>query len=356
PLSPGRDGAALRVGDVAEVQKGRKDPPDTLAVSDGTRSIMVAAYLEPNLRVDLWAENARQVLSDFADAAPTGVSVDIVFDQSVYTETRLFGLARNLVFSALLVVVVLFFALGWRAALVVGSALPLTVCLVLILFNFFGMPLHQMSVTGLVISLGLLIDNAIVVVDEFQLRRQRGMAVRDALEDSIGHLAAPLFASTLTTALAFAPIALQPGGTGEFIGMMGVAVIFAVSSSLLLSLTVIPAFAAWFDRERDPDAPQRFWQTGVNLPVLTAGYRWTLKKVLAFPPLGLALGAAPAILGFVLAQGLPLQFFPPTERDQFQVEIVMPPEASIAETRRVTDRATELLEAYPGVEEVHWTI
>jgi len=228
PLIQTDTGTALRVGDVADVVKGIEDPPTKLAFSNGKRSVFVTAFISSNQRVDLWAETAREMVDDFATTIPSDISIIPVFDQSKYTVSRLNGLAQNLLRSALLVFSVLFFVMGWRAAIVVGMALPLTVALVLTLFKFFNFPMHQMSVTGLVISLGLLIDNAIVVVDEYEQERIAGHSVIDSIDRSLKKLFGPLFASTLTTALAFAPIAFLPGGAGELIGLIGTSVAFSL--------------------------------------------------------------------------------------------------------------------------------
>jgi len=355
PLLQRPDGSALRVGDIADVSKGTVDPQPVLNFNNDKRAVLVGAYISTGLRVDQWAVTAREKIAAFQAEAPGDIAVDILFDQSEYTNERLGDLAQNLGYSALIVLVVLFLLMGWRAAIIVGTALPLTVCLVLILFNFFGYPLHQMSVTGLVISLGLLIDNAIVVVDEYDQKRNKGESRLDAMDKSLGHLFGPLFASTLTTALAFAPIAMLPGGAGEFVGMIGVSVIFAVVSSFLISMTVIPALAGWFDMKRE-GKKRRWWRDGLNFEILSDGYRWTVERVLRFPLFGIALGVVPAFIGFYLVGQLPSQFFPQTERNQFQMQVSLGPEASINETVKITERATELLLANPKVTDVNWTL
>ncbi len=356
PLVQQADGTSVLVGDVARVEKGLGDPPRVMNFHNGKRAVLIGAFIQPNQRVDLWARDARAIVEDFAASAPRNISVDVVFDQSNYTNERLTGLARNLGFSALIVFAVLFFIMGWRSAIIVGAALPLTICLVLILFNVFGIPLHQMSVTGLVISLGLLIDNAIVVIDEYEQMRAKGMGRLEAIDKGLKILAGPLFASTLTTALAFAPIALLPGSAGEFVGMIGVSVIFSVVSSFVLSMTVIPALGGWFDRTRAPGQKRRWWRDGIVFDWLSDGYRWSVGAVLAFPPLGVLLGVAPAVAGFALGFGQPQQFFPQTERDQFQVEITLPPEASIHDARTSALRATEIIREYGSVTAVNWTL
>lgn len=356
PLVQLEDGRALRVGDVAEVRKGIEDPVQQLALTNGRRSIFVAAYIQPNQRVDRWSASARAMVEAFALGVSEDISVDIIFDQNKYTESRLNGLAGNLLFSALIVFVALFFVMGWRSALIVGSALPLTIALVLTLFQFFSIPLHQMSVTGLVISLGLLIDNAIVIVDEYDQERNSGLTIVEAIERAVTKLFGPLVASTLTTALAFAPIALLPGGAGEFVGVIGTSVIFSIVSSLFIALTIIPAIAGLLDLPSRDGLPSRFWRDGVKFAWITDGYRWSVERVLRFPVYGLIIGIVPAMIGFTLAQSLPSQFFPPTERDQFQLDMSLSPQATIDQAIDVSQRATELLLAYPAVASVNFVI
>lgn len=356
PLLQRSDGSAVRVGDVADVSKGLLDPPDVMNFTNGKRSVLIGAFIQPDQRVDNWAIGARNIVSQFSAMAPSGVSVQTMFDQSAYTETRLNGLAVNLAYSALIVFGVLFILMGWRSAIAVGLALPLTVCLVLILFNIFNIPLHQMSVTGLIISLGLLIDNAIVVVDEYDQKRLGGDEKLDAIDHSLKHLFAPLAASTLTTALAFTPIAMLPGSAGEFIGMIGTSVIFSVGSSFLIAMTIIPAVASWLDKNPRDLQSRRWWRDGLAIDAVSDGYRWTVEACLRFPPIGIIVGIVPAMIGLWLGSGLPSQFFPQTERDQMQISLALSPEASIAQTISATERASDILLNTEGVEGINWTI
>jgi multidrug efflux pump subunit AcrB len=361
PIRQMSGGSVLRVGDVASVMKGFEDPPTRMAFENDKRAVLVAGFISPDLRVDRWAKSAREAVSQFAAGVPPGIKVEIVFDQSRYTEARLNGLAQNLGYSALIVFAVLFFTMGWRSALVCGTAMPLTVALVLILFNIFGQPLHQMSVTGLVISLGLLIDNAIVVVDDIDQWRAKGLSRLESIDRSLKHLLAPLAASTLTTALAFAPIAMLPGPAGEFIGMIGISVIYSITASFLISITIVPAFAGWFDRKRSWETgatrrPRRWWRDGVAIDLVSDGYRATVGAVIRYPLLGIIVCVAPAIMGLMLMSKLPQQFFPPTERDQFQLTLGLTSESSLADTIAITERATELVMQNEGVKSVTWVL
>ncbi|MBA3069756.1 MAG: efflux RND transporter permease subunit [Hyphomonas sp.] len=361
PVKQSAGGSVLRVGDVASVVKGYEDPPTRMAFENSQRSVLVAGFISSNQRVDRWATSAHKAVDAFSKSVPPGIKVDVVFDQNKYTSARLNGLAQNLGFSALIVLAVLLFTMGWRSALVCATAMPLTVALVLILFNIFGQPLHQMSVTGLVISLGLLIDNAIVVVDDIDQWRAKGLSRLESIDRSLKHLFAPLAASTLTTALAFAPIAMLPGSAGEFIGMIGISVIYSITASFFISITIVPAIAGWFDRTRswergETRRARRWWRDGIAIDFISDGYRATIETVLRFPLLGVVICIAPAILGLVLMTRLPQQFFPPTERDQFQLTLGLTSESDLADTQAITQRATDLIMQHEGVKSVTWVL
>lgn len=349
-------GQALRVGDVAAVEKTVRTPAASEAWLHGRRGVAVAATMEPNHRVDLWADAAHRVVEDFRSVVPDGVAFEVLFDQSGYTEERLGTLASNLAGSALLVLAVLFVLMGVRSALIVATALPLTVAATLAELNFLGVPLHQTSITGLIVAIGILIDNAIIAVDEFDVRLRAGATRFDAARSASRYLAVPLAASTLTTVLAFLPIMLMPGGAGEFVGPIAIGVILSVSTSFLLALTVVPALAAFFAPTGAALGMYDWRHHGFYSERLDLGFRRFLRRCIERPLLGVAVSVALPALGFAVGQTLPEQFFPANDRNQFQVQVVLPPHASIEETRRTALRVREHVEAHPDVLASHWIV
>jgi multidrug efflux pump subunit AcrB len=354
PVRRGDNQELVRVGDIADVAKTITEPPSDLALLDGKPGIVIAARVKDGIRADLWAVDAREIVADFAQRVPTGMRLELLFDQSEYIEARLGGLIRSLLISMSLVVAVIFIIMGWRSAIAVGVALPLASLMVLIGMRVLGVPMHQMSVTGLIVALGLLIDNAIVIVDEVRQRLQRGLSPAEAITDAVRHLAIPLFGSTFTTALAFMPLVLMPGGAGEFVGTIGLSVILAITSSLFLAMTVIPAVAGLVSRIESAAGRRHWWQNGIDAAWLTRGYRGVLDFLLRYPALGVLIAIVLPITGFVQASKLPEQFFPPADRAQFQIELRLPAHASLAYTRELVDDARTRLLAHPRIERVHW--
>ncbi|MCT0213246.1 MULTISPECIES: efflux RND transporter permease subunit [unclassified Synechococcus] len=354
PLTVGADGASARLAQVAEVSRGVRLPAAQLALVHGQPAVVVAATVAPSVRLDHWANDARQLLEEVRATLPAGLGLHTVLDQSRYVQERLDGVINNLITGSLLVVAVSVLMLGGRAALVVGAALPLTALMVLGCLRVLEVPLHQMSATGLVIALGLLIDNAIVVVEELQQRLRAGTPPGEAVRQTSRYLLVPMLAATLTTVLSFVPIATSPGATGEFIGTIGLTVILALACSLLLSLAVILAVAARLHRWQPLGPNVRWWEQGLAIPALTGPYRAGLQRVLRHPWQGVALSLVLPVLGFACFASLERQFFPPTNRDQFQIELRLPQQSAIARTEALALEARRLIRRHPSVEDVHW--
>ena len=152
------------------------------------------------------------------------------------------------------------------------------------------------------------------------------------------------------------PIALAPGGVGDFTGTLGVTVALSVASSFLLAMTVIPAFAGYLDNLWPSRGGGRWWQQGFSNPSLAAAYRRTLQVAINRPIIGIGAALIMPFIGFALAPTLTNQFFPAVDRNQFQVQIALPSQASIWETRDSVVRANEVLRSYPNVTDTFWTI
>ncbi|MGB0560394.1 MAG: efflux RND transporter permease subunit [Spirulinaceae cyanobacterium] len=354
PLQLGDEGQTARLGDIATVQKGVVDPANELAIVNGQAAVAIAAMVETDYRVDLWAQDARAALTEYDAQLSDGIGLVTILDQSEYVKQRLDGVVSNLVLGSVLVVGVSLVMLGWKSALIVGSALPLATLMVFGAMNVLALPLHQMSVTGIIIALGLLIDNAIVVVDEVQIRLREGRAPGQAVTATVKHLLVPLIASTLTTVLAFIPIATSPGGTGEFIGAIGSTVILALISSLFLSLTIIVSLTGRLSTWQPLPTRIAWLQDGFSDRTLEHLYTKTLNRLFRRPWLTIGLALIFPVLGFVQFAQLEQQFFPPTNRNQFQIELELPAQTAIAATQAQVLAAREIIDRHPKVQEVQW--
>ena len=352
----GVDGRAVRISDIARVYKAEVSPPQALALVEGERGILVGIAMQEGLQVDKWSRQLDQFIDDYRARAPAGVMIETSYDQSGYTSARLQDVTTNLLVGIVLVILVLLLTLGWRAAVVVAAVLPLCSLMSIAVMYYIGLPIHQMSVTGLVVALGLLVDGSIVMTDEIRKQLLRGVAASQAIAAAVSRLRIPLLSSTATTVLAFMPMVILPGPAGDFLGSIAKAVVIMLVASLLLALIVTPVLAAWLLPNGLQRAEHRWWDTGIDSGFagerLSAALDWSLRNPLASIALALVL----PVTGFMAFPTLTAQFFPGTDRDQLYLQVKLPDGRSMEDTYRMARAMDSALREYPLVRRVDWTL
>ncbi len=343
---------SVKLSDIAEVSTSI-DRSEELAIIDSEEAVVVSAMVDDHLRVDLWAEKVRDAVDEIAARHSESVTIETIFSQSDQIQQRLGGLWKNLAIGTIAVALVVLLLMGPGSAIVVSTALPLSGLLVITGLRAMDIPLHQMSVTGLIVALGLLIDNAIVIVEEINKRVRSGFATGEAITDAVRHLAVPLLGSTITTALAFLPIATLPGPAGEFVGTIAVSVILAITVSFLLSLSLIPAVFGW-TRQRNRESVDDAGDREANQNSLPLAYSSFLQAVFRRPVFCLVPIAAVVLGCFWCIQRLPVQFFPASDRQQIQIEIEAASAATLSGLKESVDRAIGLVGKESSVSRQHW--
>ncbi|MDJ0917149.1 MAG: efflux RND transporter permease subunit, partial [Woeseiaceae bacterium] len=355
-LRQGDEGRQLRLGDIASVERQYREPPNSYGFVDGRRTVFVAVAAAESVRIDTWQAAADEVLASFEATLDEGIRIDEVFRQSEYTQERLSSLSASLLLGAAVVMMVVLLGLGWRAALIVGLALPLSASATLFGFTFLGQQIHQMTIFGMIIAIGLLIDNAIVVTDEIKKRLLRGEDRQAAVSATVSHLFAPLFASTLTTILGFMPIFLLPGNTGDFVGPIAVAVVLALAASFVISLTIIAALAGRLLPVARQTSESVWWRDGIQVESVNRFSERLLRRAFDRPLMTIGATLMLPVAGFILSGTLKLQFFPPADRDQFEVQVWMPDQSSLANTRDVALGVERVIREQDGVQQISWLV
>ncbi len=354
PVRSTQGGLTCYLEDIAKVEKGIRNPAGSEAIVDDCPAIMIASSLSPTARIDYWDDDLREVLESFKSRLPPQVELVKIFAQRKYVDDRIYYLVRDLILSALAVFVVVLAMMGWRSACIVGMALPLASCVVFATFRMLGIPLHQMSLSGLVIALGMLEGTAIIIIDEIQRRLRNGESNADAIRNGLKHMALPLLGSTGTTILSFLPIAIMPGPSGEFVGTIGLSVILALVASLVLSFTVLPALTSIYF---GPNIGRTsFWSNGFSSRMMSVFYEKSLRYSFNHPWMTTVLGIALAVPGFILVLFMPVQFFPSADRDQLHIELELSSQANLRETREVALQITKLLEEEQEIARVDWVL
>lgn len=356
PVKTGGQGLLVKVGDVAKVTRGLRQPATSIAIIGGNPGILVAARMEDDLQVDAWSANISGAAQDFSRTLPAGVTLKQLFDQAQYTSGRLSGVLQNMAIGTSLVVAVLFFTLGWRAAFIVAMVIPFATIVSVAGLQAAGIPIHQMSITGLIVALGLLVDGAIVMTDEVRKRLNAGATKLQAVDRAVRRLTIPLIASTATTVFAFMPMALLPGPAGDFVGSIAIAVIIMLVVSLALALSFTPALAGWMLPSGQDSTARRWYTGGMSFGLLGRMFNGLLATSLRHPGLAIAASLMLPVIGFGSFQTLKPQFFPGVDRNQFYVQVKLADGSAISETRQVARKVEAVIAAEPAVREVTWVI
>src|SRR6266542_3047549 len=339
PVSVRPEGV-VRVSDVATVFPGS---PDRVGLITGNGRDVASVSVSQQVGANILEIEAgvQQAVDELARALPAGLHITKVYDLAEFVRASIANVRDAILIGGFLaVVILLLFLRDWRLTLVAAVTLPLAVLMAFVVMRFFGESINLMSMGGLAVAIGLVIDDAVVVVEGIHRRVQDGSPTPVA--DAIGDLTAPIVSSTLTTVVVFAPLGLLSGVVGQFFRALSLTLTAAVLASLILSLTVIPHLARWGIIRDRPAAPHQRNR-------IDALYARTLRPFVGRPLLALfaviLLAAAGAALYFVVGTG----FLPRADEGGFIIDYLTPAGTALEETDRQLKHVEAVLLKTPEV-------
>jgi multidrug efflux pump subunit AcrB len=337
------DGSQVPLAAAAEVWRGPAEPRQPETWFDGERVVLLSIIMEEGSTDAIrFGERIRERLDQVRpDFEP--YQLREMFFQPDKVSDRLDDLAWSLVLSVLIIVAVVFTGMGIRMGLLVASILPMVALISVGLYDLGGGVLHQIAVIGMVISLGILIDNAIVIVENIQGHLDEGMRRLDALRKAVGELAGPLGASTGTTLAAFAPLLMAKGGAADFTRGVPVMIMLTLSVSYLLAISAVPLLAARFLKPRKNIHKDRLMGLASYLGGLV--YRHPGRLITA--------GALLVVISLGMTPFMAQQFFPNADRPRVIVEMYMPEGTDQARTSEVAAVLEQAIRTRPEALEVH---
>ena len=348
----GGNGRLVHVGDVAHVSWGSADSTYR-ARFNGRRAIFVTATQRAGTTVGAVRDRIYAGLDEFERTLPPGITLHRGFDQAANVAHRLGRLGEDFLIALSLVLLTLL-PLGGRAALVVMISIPLSLAMAVTSLAWTGFTLNQLSIVGMVIALGLLVDDSIVVVENITRYRRAGHSRTQAAILATQQIWVAVLGATATLVFAFVPLLFLPGGPGRYIRSLPVAVVFAVLASLVVSLTVIPWLASLLlGKDEGPEGNQflRAFDRGIH-----ATYAPLLDRALHRPGRTLVLAGAFVVASFALVPVVGFSLFPKAETPQFRVDITAPEGASIAATDSAARYAERVLGRAPGVRAIYTSV
>ena len=338
------------VKDVAEVFLTHEDN-NYFSRYNGQRCVFVTATQKENTNIfEIMTElNAR--MADFEKKLPGNIKLAVVYDQSDSVHQRVQGFLSNLAQGIILVGLVIFIAIGIRGSIIVMSAIPISLLIGLGFVYRSGYGIQQMTIAGLVITLGLLVDNAIVVVENISRFIKKGETNLDAAVKGTSQIGWAIVSSTVTTLFAFLPIVMMRDVSGEFIRSMPLTVIYTLTASLFIALTFTPFLSSKILRTTAKRKQGKI-MAGFDW-FISHRYRKWLEYALKKP--GLVVTAAVLVFFASLAMFpfIGVSLFPKAEKNQFFINVNLPEGSSIKETDRVVAEVEKQLKTREEV--VHYT-
>ncbi|WP_299248418.1 efflux RND transporter permease subunit [uncultured Aquimarina sp.] len=331
------NGKIIKLKDIANVVSTYEEERHITRLN-GKRAVLISASQNDGENIFKVGDAAWPIINDFKKRLPKSMDLVVNFDQSQTVKTRLSRFGKDFLFAILLVSITLL-PLGFRSAWVVMISIPLSLSIGLFVMDALGYSINQLSIVGFIVALGILVDDAIVVVENIERYIREGASRMEASIESVKQISMAVIGVTFTLIAAFLPILKLPGGSGDFIRGLPMAVVTTVLASLLVSLTVVP-----FLSNKILKTHTKF-QGNIFLRVLQkfidSYYSRVLDWVLRKPYVTLLIAGGMLLGSFTLIPVIGFSLFPKSEKPQFQINIELPQTATLLET----DRAARYVEA-----------
>ncbi|MFZ4787558.1 MAG: efflux RND transporter permease subunit [Beijerinckiaceae bacterium] len=351
-------GALVRIKDVARVELAALDYSSN-SYLDTDPAVAMAVFQRPGSNALATAKQIRQTMNDLSKRFPAGVQYKIVYDPTVFIQQSVEAVQET-VFEAILLVVfvVVLFLQRWRAAIIPLVAIPVSLVGTFFLMSLFGFSLNNLTLFGLVLAVGIVVDDAIVVVENVERNIAAGLSPYEASVRSMEEVGAALVAISLVLCAVFIPSSFITGISGQFYRQFALTITGATVFSLIVSLTLSPALCALLLKPHHDGVPTRWWQHplqaffnrfNVGFDKLAGGYGWLVQRVVRLSALMLVAYVAIIGLGLNEFRKVPTGFIPPVDRGYLIVVAQLPPGAALARTDAVQRRIVDIALKVPGV-------
>lgn len=345
------DGHPLRVRDFATVERGA-EPVFNLVTADGQEAVLLNIYSQPEGSTLAIAKRLAAELKALQQELPPDMKLAFFYDQSLLVRASVASVWEAILFGLFLSVFILYFFLkNWGTTLVATLIIPVTLLITVLAMKLAGLSFNLMTLGGIAAAIGLVIDDAIVVVEAIHSKRTAGMGRVDAIQTAISEIFRPLLGSTLTPVVVFIPLAFLEGITGVFFRALALTMVVSLLTSLVLAITLTPSLAAWLIRyHEDEKASHSAGEGGGFLRRVIQLYETVVRRALGHQWLTLAVCGAVLLLGIFIFTRLKSEFLPPLDEGGFIIDYLTPPGTSLAETDRQLKYAEDIIRGLPELE------
>lgn len=339
-------GQPVYIRDFAKVERRYQDPT-FLVRHDGEPSILLSLEMQKGKNIVQLGDRIDQVFARLKTILPPDIQLDLVADQPQVVKSRMSSLSHEFMLAILAVVLVTMILLPIRVAVIAAVAIPVTLCATLGVMDALGIALHQVSIAALIVVLGIVVDDAIVIADNYVELLDRKVPRMEAAWRSATDVVVPVFTATVTIVCSFLPLLIIDGSVGEFVAALPVTVAIALMVSFVVAVMLTPILCRLFIRKglhehdrTEPEKPKRKFNV---LDRLQVGYQVLIGWFMGRKRLAVLVGVVAFIAGIVLFAGVREQFFPSAERNQFVIDVWMPQGTRIESTDAVMARIEKRL-------------
>jgi len=341
-----KGGTTIRVADVATVRQGA---PDRTSLITGNGKVAANISVSQQVGANILDVRAgiESAIGELTNALPAGLTLSKTYDLAEFVATAIANVRDAiLIGSVLAIVVLLVFLRDWRLTLVASVTLPLTVMTTFLVMRWLGETINVMSMGGLAVAIGLVIDDAVVVVENIYRHLDAGQQPGEAVQLAMREIVAPVVGSTLTTVVVFVPLGMLSGVVGQFFRALSITLSAAVVISLVQALTLIPLLARWAAkrRSRETAVPHEH-----HSGALERAYARTLEATMVRPVVGIVLAVILAAGGYLLFKGIGSGFLPEADEGGFVIDYLSPAGSALDETNRLLQKAESVLQNTPDI-------
>lgn len=339
-------GQTFRLKDIAEVYYDRAEEKHITRLNGYQCVLLTAAQKEGN-NIAKTQEQYTTILEEFRKTLPANIEMVKHFDQADNVNNRLSRLGLEFLIAILLVSITLL-PLGFRAAFIVMISIPLSLAIGLVLLDLLGYTLNQLSIVGLVVALGLLVDDSIVVVENIERWLRDGFSKKDAAIKATQQIGLAVLGCTATLVIAFLPLVYLPEASGDFIRSLPMAVILTVLASMAVSLTIIPFLSSMMLKQHEGKSEGNIFLQTLQKAIQKT-YAPLLNKALKFPVITVLIATAIFVASLGMIPIIGFSLFPPSEKPQFFVNIQAPIQTNIHRTNEISLDVEKVISTFPEV-------
>ncbi len=337
-------GAVIRLGDIADIERTMADPSDKITVN-GNNAVLLAIQMHEGKNFVTTGRKVERSLDEFRKQLPAGTELTTIVNQPAIVRQNIAQFLREFLLAIISVILVVFLLLPFSIAAVAAAAIPMTVSVTIGLLHVLGIELHQVSLASLIAVLGIVVDDAVIIADNYVELLDRGNDRWTAAWRSATDLVVPVATATITIIASFLPLVILTGAVGEFIRALPITVAIALSSSFFVAMVLTPLLCFIFIKKglhASGKSPEKSKNSFLDL--LQGSYNKSIEWCLKHKVLTIA-GSLSTILlaGLLFKTGVRQKFFPEAERNQFTVELWMPAGTRLEKTESSVKKIEQLL-------------